>query len=89
MEDAYSATLGAGLPQPAHGDSSSLKSAAPLRKPQTWKPMSFDQIRTPARIPDAPMFRAQPQAMTNRRTMNSILMFAGFVLLASTLAIAM
>lgn len=35
------------------------------------------------------MFRAQPQAMTNRRTMNSILMFAGFVLLASTLAIAM
>ncbi|HBO1435488.1 TPA: hypothetical protein L4F23_000912 [Pseudomonas aeruginosa] len=38
-----------------------------LRKPQTWKPMSFDQIRTPARIPDAPMYRAQPQAMTNRR----------------------
>lgn len=29
MENAHSASLGAGLPQPAHGDSSSLKSAAP------------------------------------------------------------
>ncbi|MCQ9423885.1 P-type conjugative transfer protein TrbL [Pseudomonas sp. LJDD11] len=29
MENAHLASLGAGLPQPAHGDSSSLKSAAP------------------------------------------------------------
>lgn len=29
MENAHSASLGSGLPQPAHGDSSSLKSAAP------------------------------------------------------------
>lgn len=42
MENAHSASLGAGLPQPTHGDSSSLKSAAPAAEAPG---MEFNVIR--------------------------------------------
>lgn len=42
MENAHSASLGAGPPQPAHGDSSSLKSATPTAEAPS---MEFNVIR--------------------------------------------